>query len=168
MAATPRTGHAATDAPTAPTERASTATRCADASGLLRRTAFTSEERSVSRARAFVREVVAGFPAELVADAELLVSELATNAVLHGSVYGGMFGVVVRPSAGWVYVAVIDCGGRTVPQVVEAGAESVSCRGLAMVAKLAADWGVVREPGFGHRVWFGLASDRYGESVCEA
>lgn len=141
--------------------------RRVDVGGLVRRTAFVSEDRSVGRARAFVREVAAGFPAELVADAELLVSELATNAVLHGSVYGGMFGVVVRPSAGWVYVAVIDCGGRTVPQVVGAGAGAVSCRGLAMVAELAGKWGVAKEPGFGHRVWFGLASDRYGDSVCE-
>lgn len=119
----------------------------------------------MGRARAFVREVAAGFPAELVADAELLVSELATNAVLHGSVYGGMFAVVVRPSAGWVYVAVIDCGGRTVPRVVEAGAGAVSCRGLAMVAALASDWGVAKEPRFGHRVWFGLASDGYADSA---
>lgn len=39
---------------------------------------------------------------------------------------------VVRPLAGWVYVAVIDCGGKTVPRVLEAGADAVSCRGLTM------------------------------------
>lgn len=119
----------------------------------------------VGRARAFVREVAAGFPAELVYDAELLVSELATNAVVHGSVYGPMFGVVALPLSGWLYVAVIDCGGTTVPRVVEAGPGAESCRGLAMVARLACSWGAAKEPGFGYRVWSGLVSERYTNSA---
>ena len=45
--------------------------------------AFPGTPASVSEARAWVAGILAGFPA--AADAELMASELATNAVLHSA-----------------------------------------------------------------------------------
>lgn len=68
---------------------------------------------SVGLVRAFVRRALAGFA--LVDEVELCASELATNAVRYGSEHGDVFWLVVRRRCALAYVAVIDCGGSTVP-----------------------------------------------------
>lgn len=112
---------------------------------------FAADKRSVRHARAFVREELAGFAA--VGDAELCVSELATNAVLHGSERGSVFWVVVRWADDRAYVAVIDYGGATVPHLAEAGGGATSGRGLGLVVAYAWDWGVEPAMTGGYRVW---------------
>lgn len=113
---------------------------------------FAAEEnRSVPLARAFVRAELAGFAA--VDEAELCVSELATNAVRHGSGRGSVFWVVVRRGDDRAYVAVVDCGGEDVPCLVEADGAAEMGRGLWLVAAYASAWGFDRALSGGYRVW---------------
>ncbi|MGW4305062.1 ATP-binding protein [Streptomyces californicus] len=102
---------------------------------------------SVRAARRFVREAAAHQRPETPADAlgtlELLASELATNAIVHG-----------RPSADASIRVVVDAGpGRTrievhdsctrVPYVRPVSTLSERGRGLLLVRRLAASWGYV-------------------------
>lgn len=111
--------------------------------------------------------------AELTASAVLLVSELATNAVLHAKGGEGVFELCLRRRRGVLVVEVTDSSGLSVPEpasnvpefVVEvpyAGCDkgfdldcvSQSGRGLLIVACLAAKWGVrQRLDGPGKTVW---------------
>lgn len=103
-----------------------------------------------------VREFVAGElrklgRSELIDDAVLIASELASNAMLHA---GGLAAVGVAEHGDAVRVSVHD---RTlVPPVVgRHSAEAMTGRGLRLVASLAAEWGA--EPtGDGKVVWADL------------
>jgi len=107
-----------------------------------------------ARARRLVRDVVSPLvPADVAHTAELLVSELVTNAITHGT-------GVVRLS--------IDCADHalsvTVGDEEPAGPEiqperlmSMGGRGLRMMESLASAWGVTARPdGHGKDVWFRL------------
>lgn len=133
------------------------ACRClrADAPGV-GRAEFPACSSSVGRVRAFVRRVLAGFPA--LDEVELCASELATNAVRYGSERGDVFGVLVRRRRGVVYVAVTDSGGSSVPRLVDAEQDDERFRGLALVDGCALAWGAVPERDGGYRVWFEVAS----------
>jgi anti-sigma regulatory factor (Ser/Thr protein kinase) len=89
--------------------------------------------------------------AALVAIVELLVSELASNAVQHADT--ATFTVQVQNSS-VVRVAVCDLDGR-VPRLHRVGVESHSGRGLALVQDLSDEWGMVRREG-GKCLWFQL------------
>ena len=81
----------------------------------------------------------------------LLVSEVATNALVHGT---GDVQVRVLPRADALRVEVAD-GSPRLPQPRQAGLLEEGGRGLALVESLASDWGV--EPtGTGKVVWFEL------------
>lgn len=82
----------------------------------------------------------------------LLVSEVATNALVHGS---GEVQVRVSASGAVLRVEVAD-GSPQLPRPREAGLLEEGGRGLALVAQLSRDWGVYRE-GPGKVVWFELA-----------
>jgi anti-sigma regulatory factor (Ser/Thr protein kinase) len=92
-----------------------------------------------------------GFP-ELIEDSELLVSELATNAIQASPalafmrIHIGLFTSVAR-------IEVWDRGdGR--PQPVPSGGTDEGGRGLLLVEALAAEWGwSVRRGRFGKVVW---------------
>lgn len=114
---------------------------------------FAADERSVRDVRAFVRSELAG--SALVDAAELCVSELATNAVVHGSKPGSAFWVVVGCGGDRAYVAVIDSGGEgdDVPRLVEADGAAEMGRGLWLVSVYASAWDVERAVTGGHRVW---------------
>ncbi|MFD0078624.1 ATP-binding protein [Streptomyces sp. NPDC127166] len=89
---------------------------------------------------------------ELTISAELIVSELVANAVLHIRTGGAPVRVVVtRVPGGRVQVAVSDLDQRP-PILVQAGPDAESGRGLALVAALSASWGWERRP-WGKRVW---------------
>lgn len=105
---------------------------------------------SVPTARRFVRDALQTWGlTEVLDSAMLIVSELATNAVLHA---GGEVTVwVSSPGDGTVRLEVIDDSAR-VPQLRGYGDEATTGRGLRMVASLATDWGV--EPqALGKTVW---------------
>ena len=99
---------------------------------------FPPQAASVARARAFVVQSLVGRPTELVDKAELLVSELATNAVRHT---GTEFTVRVVLTADRVRVEVTDRGEgqptRRTPQPLEP-----SGRGIQIVEAMSDEWSV--------------------------
>ncbi|MGW2180996.1 ATP-binding protein [Streptomyces sp. NPDC001732] len=110
----------------------------------------TADRVSFSRRRTarLVREW--GHPG-LAGDAALLVSELATNALLHGVVRGRLLRVRLTLTAATLRVAVSDPWGERLPVLREATSEECYGRGLLIVASIADRWGVDRRP-VGRRV----------------
>lgn len=92
----------------------------------------------VSRARRWTRDILRDSP--LAEDAELIVSELSTNAILHtasGSEHG-TFHLAVAVSAQVVALSVTDDGGTgTSPKVEHRDQDAEHGRGLSMVSFLA-------------------------------
>jgi serine/threonine-protein kinase RsbW len=76
---------------------------------------FAGHPESVRDVRHAVAAHLAGHPA-LIDDATLIVSELATNAILHSRSAGGFFTVRVTVSAGWCWIECTDDGGPWVPR----------------------------------------------------
>ncbi|MDT0347286.1 ATP-binding protein [Streptomyces litchfieldiae] len=117
---------------------------------------YWSSDDSPGRARKAVRNAVLAWECgqQIAEVAELLTSELATNAVVHAP-ESSAYLVEVDVSGRLLTVSVIDYGpGR--PRVVDAGAEEEGGRGLDMVKELAAAWGVEPAPAGGKRVFFSL------------
>lgn len=109
---------------------------------------------SVTEAQRWVAQLVADLPRDVRDCVTLMVSELATNALLHG---GSRFTVrfVLQPDE--VRVEVSDDGDGT-PTVLSPSAREPSGRGLQLVAALADGWGVVAATaGTGKTVWFRVA-----------
>jgi anti-sigma regulatory factor (Ser/Thr protein kinase) len=107
------------------------------------------------RARMFVRERLERWRhPELVRDAELLVSELVTNAVMHSGEPHLTLRVDADREAVWVTVGDHSDG---LPRRMDAAPTDVTGRGLALVERLASDWGVDVTP-WGKEVWFVLAA----------
>jgi hypothetical protein len=101
-------------------------------------------------ARRFVTATLAGWSRiDRLDDAAVIVTELATNAVMHA---GTEFTVTVsdRPD-GTVRIGVSDRGGAP-PRPRRAAPLEGSGRGLSLIAALAAAWGTERLPG-GKVVW---------------
>ncbi|MEV6959125.1 ATP-binding protein [Streptomyces sp. NPDC051207] len=88
---------------------------------------------------------------------ELIVAELAANAVTHGRVPGrdAQLRLVRLDGAGRVRVEVSDVRGERLPCPVRGGRpDDDGGRGLALVTALAEDWGVAPRPGApGKTVW---------------
>ncbi|CAM5366246.1 ATP-binding protein [Streptomyces fumanus] len=111
------------------------------------------DRRSVRQARKFARAALGDWRVGPRTDDVLLcVSELATNAVLHGVPPGRGFGLrLVLHPGGTLRIEVHDSGGGPetvrVPEA-EAAAESEHGRGLLLVSAVADKWGVDgRRPG---------------------
>jgi two-component sensor histidine kinase len=111
---------------------------------------FDNAFGSVFAARRFVRHAMGGVPADVAAVVTTIVSELASNAVLHAATG---FDVRVHRSANAVTVEVTDEGdGRPEPRV--AAVTDPSGRGLVIVGALAERWGVVEHGDLGGKtVW---------------
>ena len=108
-----------------------------------------------SLARRLVRDQLAARAAEDVrAEAELIVTELVTNAVVHGV---GAIRLRLAIDDDEVRGEVIDQGSGFEVEVRERGVGEVSGRGLWLVASLARRWGI--HEGSSH-VWFELALRR--------
>lgn len=92
----------------------------------------------VSRARRWTRDILRGSP--LAEDAELIVSELSANAILHTASgrEEGSFHLTVAVSAQVVAVSVTDDGGAgTTPKIENEDQEAEHGRGLGMVSVIA-------------------------------
>ncbi|MFE3578351.1 ATP-binding protein [Streptomyces vinaceus] len=93
----------------------------------------------------------------LAEDVELVIGELAANAVVHGHVPGRNFEVVLRYDGSRVWVEVSDARGERRPPEASAPADPAAegGRGLVVVEAVARDWGVRdRPPGHpGKTVW---------------
>ena len=106
-------------------------------------------------ARAYVAARAVRLPMELIDDAMLLVSELVTNAVRHGS---PRITLTVRNDPAGIGVGVTDHG-QTLPMLPQRQPNDpmTSGRGLLIVDALATAWGVIStDPPPGKTVWFEL------------
>ncbi|MFD6996392.1 ATP-binding protein [Streptomyces mirabilis] len=113
--------------------------------------------RSVGRARTLFRQQAASWalPEDITETAELLLSELMTNAYRHAKVSPGreIWARCVL-TEDRLRVTVTDANDR-LPTPREASPKEESGRGLTLVAMLADEWGVEkREGGIGKVVWF--------------
>ncbi|MCW2667772.1 MAG: hypothetical protein JWN57_2734 [Frankiales bacterium] len=108
------------------------------------------------RARHFVTSLLVDQTPEAAEDAGLIVTELVTNAALHGTAP-----VLVRVSRleGRVRVEVED-GGQSLPVIPVQSNDAMTGRGLRLVAALAQTWGVQRADSGRKTVWAELPQDR--------
>jgi len=97
-----------------------------------------------------------GVDKELTATAQLCVSELVTNAVIHT---GTGPAVTVRYDEECILVLVSDHGGRSaVRQAEDTQPDDISGRGLALVDALSSSWSAERNAD-GTTVWFELSGE---------
>jgi anti-sigma regulatory factor (Ser/Thr protein kinase) len=112
---------------------------------------FPMSADSVVRARHFVRQVLGQCSAVTVDTAELLTSELATNAVVHGHT---SFDVSISHGEGLLRIAVSD-GNDHHPAVRAPDYADLHGRGMQLVEHLADSWGSTGHyPG--KTVWFDI------------
>jgi len=116
---------------------------------------FEALPSSVRAARRLLADVSGelDLSAETIAVAQLALSELVTNAVLHGTPP-----IVVRITAEdqYLHVGVADSD-PTEPRADEARLDATSGRGLAIVAAVAGVWGVDAGRDGTKTVWFTIA-----------
>jgi PAS domain S-box-containing protein len=120
----------------------------------------------VSTARKFVRRTLTEAGRDDLADAaELVTSELVTNALVHAGTHIDI-SVDLRPDS--VRVEIAD-GSPHLPAAREYGTSAGTGRGLVMVEEMADCWGVARDTGrTGKVVWFEIGtSESGGEPVAE-
>jgi anti-sigma regulatory factor (Ser/Thr protein kinase) len=105
-----------------------------------------------ARGRHAVTEVLAGWgcAAEAQEDLLLVVSELVTNAVVHGA---EPIVVTVTRAAERVRVEVTDGRSDASPHTNRAAPDAENGRGLSVVTRLAVAWGWRASPGRGKTVW---------------
>ncbi|MEV7964723.1 ATP-binding protein [Sphaerisporangium sp. NPDC088356] len=128
---------------------------------------FPCSTDQVAKARRFVGELLGEHhPAQEIAI--LLTSELATNAIQHGSC-GGEGGapsflvlVLVSRDNARALVAVLDRGSNKVPYLRNGGPDSTGGRGISLVDQLSARWGFTRDISKGSTgVWFEVGPREY-------
>ena len=119
---------------------------------------FPADLRTPSAARAFVREAIRSWGvAELAADLELGVSELVTNAVVHGA---APITVQLHHQLSGAVICEVSDSSWWAPRAYEPGLAAEHGRGLGVVAGLASVFGA--RPGGCHgerngkTVWFCL------------
>lgn len=113
-----------------------------------------AEPDAVPYARRWVADALTEDPVvAILPDAELVVSELVTNALLHGA---PPITVSVEVHGTTVRIAVSD-GSRATPVRALARADAMTGRGLSLIAALASDWGVDPTPE-GKVVWCELSA----------
>ena len=110
-------------------------------------------EESVGNARRFVSQAIADLPGELQDSANLMVSELATNALVHAS---SGFIVSIDRSDAAVTISVTDRGDGT-PAIQSPSSSEPHGRGLRIVEALSDDWGITSTAGTGKTVWFRMS-----------
>ena len=117
--------------------------------------AFARGPRAPRQARRFVTDVLRQWDlVDLVESASLIVSELATNAVIHAC---SGFTVSLNHDGSVVRLAVGD-GAAAVPQRASRGAEAPRGRGIPIIEAVASRWGHLALDQ-GKLVWAELAGD---------
>ncbi|MCM3887593.1 ATP-binding protein [Frankia sp. R82] len=128
------------------------------AGALTARFDLPAEPRAAGRARRLVSELLAAWNrAETIEVAQLLVSEVVTNAVRFVGDRGAL-SLSVTLSIDRIRIAVDD-GSSLHPDLRAVADDDESGRGMHLVAALALQWGVVDRPqeqGTGKQVWFDL------------
>ncbi|MET8900530.1 ATP-binding protein [Streptomyces sp. NPDC004538] len=130
---------------------------------------FPRSRASVRDARAFVREVVTDWGhIDRLDDITLCVSELATNALLHGVPPGREYCVSLALEGSVIRLAVRDSGDRHLNiDGPEADLDVCSGRGLRLAREVADDLGVTQEV-VGKIVWVAFKSVAPAECAGEA
>lgn len=118
---------------------------------------FAPDASEVFSARHFVARVLEGWGLE-TEDSSLLVSELATNAVLHAR---SDFEVTVIRSSRCVRVEVFDQNTR-LPSFAVAPTDAYSGRGLLLLRGLSTNWGVETHSDDGKTIWFEVEAPKRG------
>ncbi len=116
---------------------------------------LTAEPEAVPRARRFAAATIGEVVPDLLDDALLVVSELVTNALLHG---GSPVTLRLELNAGVMRIEVSDPV-TDLPVRMQDGDQGMTGRGLRVVDALAAAWGVDLEPTGGKTVWAELSSN---------
>ncbi|MEU2280514.1 SpoIIE family protein phosphatase [Streptomyces sp. NPDC013178] len=117
---------------------------------------FPLDPAQAGRARAVVREQLHDWGLPKLADpAELMVSELVTNAVRHSHSRP----VALRLVRGDTLLCEVDDDDHELPTLLSAGPGDEYGRGLRVVSTLAREWGTSRTGG-GKSVWFELTLPR--------
>ena len=112
---------------------------------------FASRSASVGAARRFTTEALAHVSPEVVDAAALMVSELATNALVHAA---ADFEVTIDVADASVSVEVTDAGGGF-PTLRWPETSDLHGRGLHIVEELSDRWGTrAGSDGSGKTVWF--------------
>ena len=115
---------------------------------------YESEAANVGEARswidAFLSECTVGDTVH--DDAQLVVSELVTNALIHGA---GSLVLRASISGNTVQIAVTDSGDE-LPEVLPLDPTRIGGLGLIVVDRIASEWGVSPFPG-GKTVWAALS-----------
>jgi anti-sigma regulatory factor (Ser/Thr protein kinase) len=124
---------------------------------VIARRRFEPTEESVGEGRRFVGETISDLPAELQDAVSLMVSELATNALVHAS---SGFDISVDRSEAAVVISITDRGAGT-PAVQSPASSEPHGRGLRIVEALADSWGITpSSPKAGKTVWFQMSLHR--------
>jgi anti-sigma regulatory factor (Ser/Thr protein kinase) len=146
--------------PTECVPRSGTRAYCAAVTSAAR--TLEPEPANVPIARRFVRDLLVEWGAAAACDTvEVLVTEVATNAVLHART---PFTVEVSRDGATVRVCVLDLSPAPA-RMRRYGADSTTGRGLRLVASLASDWGVEPQTP-GKVIWFEVpAAGDSGETV---
>jgi anti-sigma regulatory factor (Ser/Thr protein kinase) len=116
--------------------------------------------QSASAARSMIASALADCTDDTIAMAQLLVSELVTNAVLHART-GLLLKIELDSSV--VRISVED-GSSASPQPHPSSVDALGGRGLSLVKGLSSAWGWDRIGG-GKQVWFELAFPTFGPAV---
>lgn len=117
-------------------------------------TLLEARASSAGLARRFVYATLLSWQADALIDiAQLLTSELVTNAVIHA---GTDIELQLEQTSHGIRCEVTDHGGGT-PVPREARPEDLGGRGLHLVETMSQCWGVRRSPG-AKAVWFELAT----------
>ena len=117
---------------------------------------LTPEPSEVGRARAAVREQLHGWRLPGLADsAELMVSELVTNAVQHSHARP----LALRLVRGDTLLCEVEDDDHELPTLLNARPTDEAGRGLRVVSTLAREWGTSRTAS-GKTVWFELTLPR--------
>lgn len=116
---------------------------------------FPAERDAPSAARHFAADALRswGLAGDALDDAQLVLSELSTNAVIHAC---SPFSVTVRAENSLVRISVSDQS-RVRPKLRDTDPAALTGRGLHLVAALAIDWGVDVSAD-GKTVWATFAS----------
>ncbi|MFF1375551.1 ATP-binding protein [Streptomyces sp. NPDC058308] len=114
---------------------------------------FDARPESVGQARSFTSEALAdwGLP-DRAEDIRLCVSELTTNALVHGTAPGHGFLVKLNADEDVVRLEVHDSRSQH-PEARQAAGTDTSGRGLILVNALADGWGVEDRAPVGKIVW---------------
>jgi anti-sigma regulatory factor (Ser/Thr protein kinase) len=114
---------------------------------------------AVAETRALVRAALTEWGmVTLISNTELLVSELVSNALIHGAAPIVLALNVIGPE---MLVGTVHDGGADPLRFRASSPDDTGGRGLAIIRALATSWGVWPEPGGkpGKTVWFTLTAE---------